>query len=110
MESIDQLPGLKVDLEDLMVPSLSNTLSLLSNTLGERKTLRDLDHQEFDVWGGLTTFEFAFSKRDRIGKYLSYPSRVALRTLCNHVQSKFGRSLGFHPFYLFEMAKYRCLV
>ena len=109
MESIDQLPGLKVDLEDLMIPSLPTTLSLLSNTLGERKTLGDLEQQEFDVWGGLTTFEFAFSKRDKIGKYLSYPSRVVLRTLCNHAQSKFGRSLGFHPFYLFEMAKYRIL-
>jgi hypothetical protein len=109
MESINQLPGLKVDLDDLMVPNLPSTLSLLSNTLGERKTLCDLDQEEFDIWGGLTTFELAFSKKDKIGKYLSYPSRAALRTLCNHVQSRVGRSLGFHPFYLFEMAKNRFL-
>ena len=65
MESIDQLPGLKVDLEDLMIPSFSNTLSVLSHTLGEKKTLCDLDQEEFDIWGGLTTFEFAFSKKDK---------------------------------------------
>jgi hypothetical protein len=105
-ESIDRLSGIKVDIDDLMIPNFSKAVALLSDILGPIKKSSKLEQEVFDVWGGLAKFEYTFSKRDSVGKYLSNPSRVAMRTLREHVQSRFGQSLGFHPFFVFESAKH----
>ena len=106
MESIDRLPGIKVDIDDLMIPNFWKTAALLSGILGARSNLLAFEQEVFDIWGGLAKFEYAFSKRDSVGKYLSYPSRAAMRMLYKHAQSRFGRSLAFHPFFLFESARH----
>jgi hypothetical protein len=105
IESISELPGLRVDLEDLLIPNIKKTVGLISKELECRPIAKNLEQEEFDAYGKLMKFEIAFTKRDRRGHCFSLLSRLAIRGLSTRWLSRGISNHLFHPFYLAELAK-----
>lgn len=109
MDSIMRLPGVKIDFSDLVFPKLGPTLNLISIALDAPVRVTSLESEYFDVYGGMFTYENAFTKKDQPGRYFSWLSRGMMRFIKKLPIRARSRSLIFHPFYLFESYRNRKL-
>ena len=107
IESISNLPGAKLDFEQLLIPNLSDTIKLITEVLAQSPLLADFESEKFDVYGGVSDYRQAFTKKDRPGRYLSGGSRAIVALICKTRMSRFWKSLVFYPVYWLESLRNR---
>ena len=104
---IKSSPGIIIDLDELTSWSAEKLDSVISASLGTRASKEDLGDSKFDVASAILTFQEAFTKADKKGRYLCWFSRIWMTFLVRHKQFGHWRSLLFHPVYLLEMIRNR---
>ena len=107
IESISKLPGTKIDFEELLIPNVRATTQLITKVLAQPPLLADFEGEKFDIYGGISDYRQAFTKKDRPGRYLSGVSRAIVTLICKTKMRRFWKSLFFYPVYCLESLRNR---
>ena len=107
IESISKLPGTKIDFEELLIPNVRATIELITKVLAQPPLLAYFESEKFDIYGGISDYRQAFTKKDRPGRYLSGVSRVIVTLICKTKMRRFWKSLVFYPVYWLESLRNR---